>query len=323
MNQREREAVLAISLMAAMADGIPNDSERARLQGIAASLGDADGGQTYAAAYQRVFLGTSTVEQEARELSTPEMRTLAYETAVATCDADGATTPSEKLFLSTLATHLRIGSTQAADVLTNNDLLADAPVSTPPPIPGPPGPARPQINEQELDDSILNYSILNAAIELLPQGLATAAIIPLQMKMVYGIGKKYGYELDSGHIKDFLMTIGVGATSQVVESFARKLLGGMIERSVGGLLGSTIGRTLETVATKGTSVAFTFGSTYALGQVARQYYAGGRKLSAIDLQAAFKKQTNAAQGVYQTVLPKIQEQARKLNPAEVLRMVRG
>lgn len=322
MNQREREAVLAISLMAAMADGIPNDTERARLQGIAASLGDADGGQSYAAAYQRVFLGTSTVEQEAKELSTPEMRTLAYETAVTTCDADGSTTPAEKAFLGNLATHLRIGAAQASETLTNADLIADSPISTPPPIPGGAF-TRPAINEQELDDSILNYSILNAAIELLPQGLATAAIIPLQMKMVYSIGKKYGYELDSGHIKDFLMTVGVGAASQFVESFARKLLGGVIEKSVGGLLGKTLGRTLETVATKGTSVAFTFGSTYALGQVARQYYAGGRKLSSIDLQSAFKKQTSAAESVYQTVMPKIQEQARKLNPAEVLRMVRA
>ncbi len=321
MNQREREAVLAISLMAAMADGIPNDTERARLQGIAASLGNADGGQSYAAAYQRVFLGTSTVEQEAKELSTPEMRTLAYETAVSTCDADGATTPAEKAFLGNLATHLRIGAAEASETLTNADLIADSPVSSPPPIPN--GSPSRSINEQELDDSILNYSILNAAIELLPQGLATAAIIPLQMKMVYSIGKKYGYELDSGHIKDFLMTVGVGAASQFVESFARKLLGGVIEKSVGGLLGKTLGRTLETVATKGTSVAFTFGSTYALGQVARQYYAGGRKLSSIDLQSAFKKQTTAAENVYQTVMPKIQEQARKLNPAEVLRMVRA
>ncbi len=323
MNQREREAVLAISLMAAMADGIPNDTERARLQGIAASLGNADGGQSYAAAYQRVFLGTSTVEQEAKELSTPEMRTLAYETAVTTCDADGATTAAEKVFLGNLATHLRIGAAEASETLTNADLIADSPVSSPPPIPGVAAPSRPSINEQELDDSILNYSILNAAIELLPQGIATAAIIPLQMKMVYSIGKKYGYELDSGHIKDFLMTVGVGAASQFVESFARKLLGGVIEKGVGGLLGKTLGRTLETVATKGTSVAFTFGSTYALGQVARQYYAGGRKLSSIDLQSAFKKQTTAAENVYQTVMPKIQEQARKLNPAEVLRMVRA
>ena len=43
---------------------------------------------------------------------------------------------------------------------------------------------------------ILNYSILNGALELLPQSMASMAIIPLQMKMVYRIGKEHGYELD-------------------------------------------------------------------------------------------------------------------------------
>ena len=78
---------------------------------------------------------------------------------------------------------------------------------------------------------ILNYSILNGALELLPQSLASMAIIPLQMKMVYRIGKSHGYELDRGHIKDFIATLGVGLTSQYVEQFGRKLVGGLLGRS--------------------------------------------------------------------------------------------
>jgi len=42
------------------------------------------------------------------------------------------------------------------------------------------------------------------------------ADIPLQMKMVYRIGKSYGFDLDRGHIKDFLATAGVGMASQYV-----------------------------------------------------------------------------------------------------------
>jgi len=34
----------------------------------------------------------------------------------------------------------------------------------------------------ELDTMILNYAILNGALELLPQNLASMAIIPLQMR---------------------------------------------------------------------------------------------------------------------------------------------
>ena len=48
------------------------------------------------------------------------------------------------------------------------------------------------------------------------------AIIPLQIKMVYGIGKTHGYELDQGHIRELLATLGVGLTSQYLEQTGRK-----------------------------------------------------------------------------------------------------
>ena len=122
-----------------------------------------------------------------------------------------------------------------------------------------------RIDTAELDKMILNYSILNGALELLPQTLASMAIIPLQMKMVYRVGKTYGYELDRGHIKDLLATLGVGLTGQYVEQIGRKLIGGLLKTVGGGLLGG-----LGSVAT---GAGFSFATTYALGQVAKQYYA--------------------------------------------------
>src|ERR1044072_3047760 len=80
--------------------------------------------------------------------------------------------------------------------------------------------------DAEMDKYILNHAIVNGAVELLPQSLATMAIIPLQMKLVYRIGQSYGYEMDRGFIKEFLATVGVGLTSQYVEQVGRKLLGG-------------------------------------------------------------------------------------------------
>ena len=50
----------------------------------------------------------------------------------------------------------------------------------------------------EQDRVILNYAILNGALELLPDSLASMAIISLQMKMMYRIGKSYGFDLDRG-----------------------------------------------------------------------------------------------------------------------------
>ena len=77
----------------------------------------------------------------------------------------------------------------------------------------------------EQDKAILNYALLAGALELLPQSRASMAIIPLQIKRVYGIGKAHGGALDQGHIKQFVAAAGVGLTSQPVEQFGRSLLG--------------------------------------------------------------------------------------------------
>ena len=69
---------------------------------------------------------------------------------------------------------------------------------------GPVVAAQANVAEGELDKSILNYALLNGALELLPQSWASMAIIPLQIKMVYGIGQAHGVALDQGHIKEFI-----------------------------------------------------------------------------------------------------------------------
>src|SRR5262249_44745322 len=123
----------------------------------------------------------------------------------------------------------------------------------------------PDLRTNEVTDKmILNSAILTGALELLPHSLATMAIIPVQLRMVYRIGQQHGFELSRGHIQDFLATVGVGLTSQMVEGFARKLM-----RNVARTLG---GRLLGGVASTATGSAVAFGTTYALGQVAKKYY---------------------------------------------------
>ena len=71
------------------------------------------------------------------------------------------------------------------------------------------------MSDAEMDKLILKAAITNAALELLPESLATMAIIPLQVRLVYRIGKAYGYPMDTSHAKDFLATLGVGLTGAV------------------------------------------------------------------------------------------------------------
>jgi uncharacterized protein (DUF697 family) len=175
--------------------------------------------------------------------------------------------------------------------------------------------AVPNVSEAELDRSILNYAILNGALELLPQSWASIAIIPLQIKMVYGIGKAHGVELDQGHIREFLATAGVGLTSQYLEQFGRKLLGG--------LLGKAGGKTLGKLGGVATGMAFSFATTYALGQVARRYYAGGRQMSTALLRQTFQELLGPAKAMQSRYLPQIQETAGGLDAAKVMALVKG
>jgi uncharacterized protein (DUF697 family) len=137
----------------------------------------------------------------------------------------------------------------------------------------------------------------------------------MQMKLVYRIGQQHGYELDSGHVKDFLATAGVGLTSQYLEQAGRKLLGGLLGRIGGGLLGG-VGR-------QAVSSGLSFVTTYALGHVAVRYYAGGRTLSTTMLQEAFEKMAQEARSLQGRYLPAMQEKARSLDASKVLAMVRG
>lgn len=335
MDTRQVEAIGAICVMAALADGATSATERERIEGIFKGLADGgDEARALAAAYRRVMMKQTSLEAEAQALGSPEARAYAYEMAVAVCDADARHSDAEGRFLDSLRGSLGLSGEQTAIVLREADELADLELATPVAATAgagavaagalgagagsrvpPPLPAGARNMSAEVDSSILKYSILNGALELLPQGLATMAIVPLQMKMVYGVGKAYGVSLDKGHIKELIATVGVGMTSQVVESFARDLLGGLAKK----YLGKTAGK----IVNSATGAAMSFATTYALGQVAKQYYSGGRRLSSVDLRTLFSREVERAKGLYAQHKPQIEQSARTLDPRQILSMVRG
>jgi uncharacterized protein (DUF697 family) len=137
----------------------------------------------------------------------------------------------------------------------------------------------------------------------------------MQMKMVYRIGKSHGVELDRSNIKEFLATAGIGLGSQMVEGFARKLVG-RFGRKLGG---KTVGKVADQVA----GSAVSFASTYAIGHMAQSYYAGGRNLAAPDLKKLIGPLQSQARELHTRYLPEIQERARTLDTAAILSLVRG
>lgn len=310
MEPSQQRAALTLCLMAAFADGNNEEREREALQRAATSFGN---GADLGAAYEEVLLRRPDLATVAAVFTTPEQKRLAYEMAVGICNADGATTQAEHDFLARLAAALGVPAADAAGVERDATRMA----AVPPASPALDGALVSTIpaSTADLDKMILNYSILNGALELLPQSLASMAIIPLQMRMVYRIGKAHGFELDGGHIKDLLATLGVGLTSQYLEQFGRKLMGGLLGSIGGGLLGG-LGRA-------GTGAAFSFATTYALGQVARRYYAGGRSIDTAGLQQAFSQMLGEAKQMQGQYTAQIAEQARTLDLSKVMSAIKG
>ncbi len=322
MNPEQQKSILSIALLAAFADGNKDDREREQIRQLAESLDNEAAVLDLARLYQDVLLKRVSLSSAAAALTDPEHRQLAYEMAVCVCDADGRQSDAESRFLNELKAMLKLDAGQAAAFEHEADAIVDLTEAAAPSVaagvaatPGPVVAAQPNVPEAELDKSILNYAILNGALELLPQSWASMAIIPLQIKMVYSIGKAHGVDLDQGHIKEFIAAAGVGFTSQYLEQFGRKLLGGLLGKAAGGLFGK--------VGSAATGMAFSFATTYALGQLAKRYYAGGRVMNTALLKDTFQNLLGPAKQMQTQYLPQIQQKAGTLDMGSVMAMVRG
>ena len=351
MNQEQQKAILSIAILAAFADGSKADAERDEVRQVAQVLGNDSDLQSV---LRDVLLKRVTVSSAVAQLTEPELRQLAYELAVGVCEADGLRNPDETRFLAELAQACGLTGRAASAPVETADALAELPLdqggaasgasagagtaaatASPASVPAAPLPAQggastvgaaptapgavvgatPRRPESEIDSMILNYAILNGALELLPQSTASMAIIPMQMKMVYRIGKDYGYELDRGHIRDLLATMGVGLTGQYLEEIGRKLVGGLFGKAAGKMLGG--------LARGATGMAFSFATTYALGHVARRYYAGGRVMSTQVLKDTYAQTLGQAKSLQTQYLPQIEQKARTIDVGQIVQMARS
>jgi uncharacterized protein (DUF697 family)/tellurite resistance protein len=320
MNDQEIASILTIALMAAFADGLNDDSEREAVKRLAGTL-DAGGSLNIQALYREVLLEPPELAAVAARLQSAGARQLAYEMAVGVCDADGMQGPAEKDFLARLAAALGLAAAQAGAISAEAEAIAatfptdagtPAAAAAAEPATAPGGRAS-TLSEAERDKLILDAAITNAALELLPESLSSLAIIPLQVRLVYRIGRSFGFEMDASHAKDFLATLGVGLTSQYLEQAGRKLLGGLLGSIAGGL-GRGLGR-------QAASSGMSFASTYALGRIAERYYAGGRTLDTATLKAAFAALLDEARGLAPRYRDEIAARSRTIDTRQLAALV--
>ncbi len=323
MSAEEQRALLAVALLAAFADGDKSDAEREEVRRIAQTLGAQSSGLNVPALMQDVLLQRLRVPDAVAALKSQPHRQLAYELAVCVCDADGVQSPAERQFLaglkSALGGPLDTAFEAQADALAREVDAPSAPRATALPA----GSAAPEstanpasgVDRVALDSRIFNHAVLCGALELLPQSWASVAIIPLQVKLVHGIAQAHGITaIDAAMVKEFIAAAGVGLTGQYLEQFGRKL--------VGGLLGSVMGSLGRGAGSVGTGMAMSFATTYALGQLAVRYYGGGRQMNTAVLRETYQGLLAGARSMEQRALPQIQQQARTLDAAKVLELVR-
>lgn len=308
MTPTDAEIIITIAAQAAVADGSRNATELSQIAAAASRLGLPNA----QAVVERAAAAPEDVRALAASLSTDAARRAAYEIAVAVCNADGVADARELAFLQELSGTVGTGVDTA-------EMSAIASVATltgavmPPPVPATAAAQPP--TAAEMDAMILDQAILTAALEVLPDRLANMAILPLQLRMVYTIGQRYGHDMSAAQVKDLAAVFGIGAAAQFMESIVRKTLGGLAGGLLGGLLGGASG------VAAGATVSFA--ATYALGHAAAQYYAQGRSLSAADMKALFTRFQQEAQTIFPKVQDRVQTVAKGTNLQSVLGTLRG
>ncbi len=311
MTIQEKENVALIAVAAAFCDGRKSEEERDRIRELLGNLELPNA----ASLVPRVLLNKAPLETTTAALVSPESRALAYEMAVCIVEADGHRNAEETRFLTRLGDLLALPSAESRQTLEAADAVAAAGAlpAIASAVSAPPAAALAPV--RDLEPTIRKTAILAGALELLPQSVATLAVLPLQTHLVYRVGKAHGYTLDAGHVKEFLGVLGLGLASQAFEGMARKFLGGLVKRAGGGLAGS--------LTSAATGPVITFATTYALGQLAQRYYGGGRTLSALQLKETFQQLVGSAKAQGERFLPEMRTRAGSLNLAELPSLIRG
>ena len=298
MNDSEKKQIAASLIAAACADGQLHPVERQR---IATLMDDLGGGDVFRAA----LANPVTPEDLGKSLSTPDAKRAAYQLAVLVCTADGVLNPLEIGYLAKLRAALGLSEAATKGLEAEADHWRD---------PGLPLTATPS-GTTDLERRILQFAMLAGAAELLPQTIASMVVLPLQLRLVYDIGRQNGVTLAQDQVKELATAFGVGATSQVVESFARRLLGGVARSMGGGLFGGA--------TSAATGALMSFATTYAIGHATKVYYEKGKNLTRADLQQLFEKFQADAKTLYPRVESEIKAQAESLDAEALLAKVRG
>lgn len=309
MTEQDRETIALIGLTAACADGHLGPEERDRTGHLLEELGYGDR-EVFREAMERAV----DPESLGARLSDHEAARAGYQMALVVCLADGALNEVEQDFMERLRVATGLSEAAARGLQVEAERYVDPGLP-----PAETGASSGRGGGEEVDQAILRYAMLAGAAELLPQALASVVVLPLQLKMVYEAGQRHGVSLDRQQVTELAGSFGIGVTSQVMERFARRVLGG-VARSVGGKgLGGLMGGAAGAAA----GVAASFTTTWALGHAAEAWYTGGRRMSREELRSLFSRLQADARTLYPKVESEIRDLAQGLDAQALLRQLRS
>jgi uncharacterized protein (DUF697 family) len=308
MSVSDRVGLLKLVLSAAWAGMSAEVEEQSQLRRVAETLSPA-AGENLALALRDIALQRLPLEEIAAGLARPELQSHAYELAVCVCNADSAHSDREHAFLEHLRVALALDVRTARTFERQADAIIGVPLQS---DPGrvPAGAAYP-VDTAQLDRLVESQAILEAALAARAQPLALLCTVPLQMKLIYRIGKAYGHELDREQTKRLMSALGIEPVSQYVESSGRMILAGVFDRP-----SIRLGREQAAVI-----AAIHFARMCALGDVARQVY-GAPEEAPNSLHDAYGQAVGRARPSFEAHMPQIEARARQIAVNELIDVIK-
>ena len=263
MSATEAEALAGLKVLVAVAkaDGRIDPEERR-------SLEDAFAGVNLPASVtlDGLLAGEVDLGAEVARITDPAARDAIFNAAYTLAHADGHASAPELAALDRVREGFRIPKDRATllgrvfgearDTVLPSNI---APVTDP---------AR---RQAEIREDVLKYSVFTAILGAFPvPGFAIAtdlAVVGLQVKMIRDVGQYWGHKVDDRAAKSLLYGLGLGTGARIAVTNIAKLVP---------VFGSAFG------------AAASFASTWALGRVADQYFAGGGKAEIATLRDAFR-----------------------------------
>jgi hypothetical protein len=140
------------------------------------------------------------------------------------------------------------------------------------------------------------------------------AVIALQRRLVYRIGRIYGHEADAERISALLASAGWYLPDRYLGDVGRKLGGGFLQRM--------LSRQVDAPAQDSNDAATPFVDTFALGHACKRYYAGAPAGDHGAMDEMDDDLRHEARRLVRRYLPHMQRQAASVDTWRIVQVVR-